>query len=440
MSFKRLGLSTELLGAVETQGYTTPTPIQAKTIPEIFKGRDILAGAQTGTGKTAAFSLPLLQMLSENPSVKKRRKPRVLVLTPTRELAAQVGESVKTYGRRLSLRSTVVYGGVNINPQIERFRRGIDMVVATPGRLLDHCLHYTVDLSHVEFLVLDEADRMLDMGFIHDIRKILEYLPEDRQNLMFSATYSKSIKQLADTILDNPAHIEVARRNTAAEAVTQYIHPVERSRKRELLSSLITNGNWKQVLVFTRTRHGANRLTKQLSKTGIQSAAIHSDKSQATRTRTLAGFKKGEIRVLVATDVAARGLDIENLPHVVNFDLPTVPEDYVHRIGRTGRAGQNGVAVSLVCRDEQESLAGIQKLLKQKIRVKKVDGYHMEEVAPKKAKSTKKKPAGYRGKSKTKKNASTGKPSKSVKKGGGRSRRPNRNGAPKSAAGKRRRS
>ncbi len=396
MSFDNLGLSDELLSALITKGYTTPTPIQTKTIPEVFNGSDILAGAQTGTGKTAAFALPILQILSENPFRKKRRRPRALILTPTRELAAQVADNVKAYGRRLALRSTVVYGGVNINPQIERFQRGVDIVVATPGRLLDHCHHYTVDLSYVEFLVLDEADRMLDMGFIHDIRKIMEYIPEERQNLMFSATYSKSIRHLADSILTNPVKIDVAPRNTTAEAVTQQFHPVERNRKRELLTDLIHDGKWNQVLIFTRTKHGANRLTKQLSKSSIQAAAIHSNKSQATRTRTLRDFKKGSIRVLVATDVAARGLDIDSLPYVVNFDLPKVPEDYVHRIGRTGRAGQNGIAVSLVCRDELDSLKKIEQLLKQKITLKKIDGFQLETPETGKTKNVKKKTTGFR--------------------------------------------
>ena len=381
MSFDTLGLNTELLSAVEAQGYTKPTPIQAKAIPVIFSGRDIMAGAQTGTGKTAAFALPLLQILSETPSLKKRRRPRVLILTPTRELAAQVGESVQSYGRRLSLRSAVVYGGVKITRQIDRFQRGVDIVVATPGRLIDHADRFTVDLSRVEYLVLDEADRMLDMGFIHDIRAIIDYLPPERQNLMFSATYSKSIRKLADTILNNPELIEVAKRNTAAEAVTQLVHPVERGQKRALLSKLILDGKWQQVLVFTRTKRRANSLTKQLKQDGIRATAIHSDKMQSERTRALADFKKGAIRILVATDVAARGLDIDTLPHVVNFDLPNVPEDYVHRIGRTGRAGQVGVAISLVCRDEEEYLEKIQKLLKQKIPIEMINGFQMEDIS-----------------------------------------------------------
>ncbi|MCK5313395.1 MAG: DEAD/DEAH box helicase [Desulfobacteraceae bacterium] len=426
MSFENLGLSVELLQAIKSQGYTKPTPIQAKAIPEIFKGRDILAGAQTGTGKTAAFSLPLLQMLSTKPSSKQQRKPRVLVLAPTRELAAQVGESMQAYGRRLSLRSTMIYGGVNINPQIDRFKRGVDIVVATPGRLLDHAQRHTINLSCIEFLVLDEADRMLDMGFIKDIKKIVSYLPKNRQNLLFSATYTNSIKKFAEDLLDKPAHIEVARRNTAAEMVTQYVHPVERGRKRELLSSLIRGKNWNQVLVFTRTKHGANRLTKQLMKDGIKAAAIHGNKSQNVRTRTLADFKKGAVRTLVATDVAARGLDINSLPHVVNFDLPNVPEDYVHRIGRTGRAGQNGVALSLVCREEQGFLLNIQKLLKQKISIKEIEGFQMEKNSGTPAKKTISKKAKSPWKPKRKRTASSGRRDRSPQ--AARSRRKNSKG------------
>jgi len=425
MSFENLGLSVELLGAVKKEGYTTPTPIQTKAIPAIFNGRDILAGAQTGTGKTAAFALPMLQMLSKNPSLKKRRKPRALVLTPTRELAAQVGTSMQAYGRRLSLRIMMVYGGVNINPQIDRFQRGVDIVVATPGRLLDHAQRHTIDLSQIEFLVLDEADRMLDMGFIKDIQKIVSYLPENRQNLLFSATYTGSIRKFADNLLDNPEHIEVARRNTAAEMVTQYVHPVERGRKRELLSSLIRGEKWNQVLVFTRTKHGANRLTRQLMSDGIKAAAIHGNKSQNVRTRTLADFKKGLVRTLVATDVAARGLDINRLPHVVNFDLPNVPEDYVHRIGRTGRAGQNGVAVSLVCRDDHGFLLNIQKLLKQKISIKEIEGFQME----KKTKTSAQKTPGKRSQSlwrpKGRKPASNGRRGRSTQAAPGRNRSSN---------------
>ncbi len=364
MSFDTLGLRAELLSAIATQGYTTPTPIQTEAIPVIFEGCDLLAGAQTGTGKTAAFALPIVQMLSEVIPKEKRRRPRALVLVPTRELAAQVSEQMQNYGRRLSLRSTTIYGGVNIRAQIERLHRGVDIVVATPGRLLDHAERATINLTRIEFLVLDEADRMLDLGFIDDILKVAEYLPGQRQTMLFSATYSQSIKQLADELLDQPRRIEVARRQIAADAVTQAVYVVERSRKREMLSHLIRKGEWNQVLVFARTRYGADKLTEELLFDGIKAAAIHSNKSQSVRTRTLAEFKRGELRVLVATDVAARGLDIQRLPHVVNYDLPQVPEDYVHRIGRTGRAGEDGVALSLVCPAEQPQLQAIEKLLK----------------------------------------------------------------------------
>jgi ATP-dependent RNA helicase RhlE len=364
MSFESLGLRPELLSAIASQGYAAPTPIQAAAIPAIFEGCDLLAGAQTGTGKTAAFALPIVQMLGESIPVEKRRKPRALVLVPTRELAAQVSEQMNNFARRLSLRSTMIYGGVTIQAQIERLHRGVDIVVATPGRLLDHAERGTVDLSRIRFLVLDEADRMLDLGFIDDIQRVAEYLPQKRQTLLFSATYSPSIKQLADELLDHPRRIEVARRTITADAVTQAVYEVERSRKREMLSSLIRTGSWNQVLVFARTRYGADKLTEELHADGITAAAIHSNKSQSIRTRTLAEFKRGEFRVLVATDVAARGLDIERLPHVVNYDLPQVPEDYVHRIGRTGRAGEDGVALSLVSREEQPLLVAIEKLLR----------------------------------------------------------------------------
>ncbi|MCP4996535.1 MAG: ATP-dependent RNA helicase RhlE [Gammaproteobacteria bacterium] len=369
MSFENLGLSAELLRAISEQGYTEPTPIQRKAIPTILEGKDVLAGAQTGTGKTAGFTLPLLQLLSKRPASKGRRPVRTLVLTPTRELAAQVGESVETYGRHLPLKSAVVFGGVKINPQIDKLRRGVDILVATPGRLLDHAGQKTVDLSQVEILVLDEADRMLDMGFIHDIRKILALLPENhsRRNLLFSATFSNEIKQLANRLLNSPELIEVARRNTTAERIEQRVYPVDKSRKRELLSHMIGSHNWRQVLVFTRTKHGANRLAQQLEKDGLSAAAIHGNKSQGARTRALAGFKSGDVRVLVATDIAARGLDIDQLPHVVNFELPNVPEDYVHRIGRTGRAGNEGEAISLVCVDEHKLLRDIERLLKSEI-------------------------------------------------------------------------
>ncbi len=377
MSFDTLGLSAELLRAISEQGYTEPTPVQRKAIPIILDGKDVLAGAQTGTGKTAGFTLPLLQRLSTGPVNNGRRPVRALVVTPTRELAAQVGESIKTYGRHLPLRSAVVFGGVKINPQIATLRRGIDILVATPGRLLDHAGQKTVDLSHVEILVLDEADRMLDMGFIHDIRKVLALLPasHSRQSLLFSATFSDEIKQLADRLLNSPELIEVARRNTTAELIAQRVHPVDKSRKRELLSHMIGSHNWRQVLVFTRTKHGANRLAQQLEKDGLSAAAIHGNKSQGARTRALAGFKSGAVRILVATDIAARGLDIDQLPHVVNFELPNVPEDYVHRIGRTGRAGNEGEAVSLVCIDEHKLLRDIERLLKRSIPCEVLEGY-----------------------------------------------------------------
>ncbi|MDX2457901.1 MAG: ATP-dependent RNA helicase RhlE [Gammaproteobacteria bacterium] len=375
MSFDTLGLSAELLRAVSGQGYSEPTPVQSQAIPVILQGKDILAGAQTGTGKTAGFTLPLLQRLSDSTPGKGRRPVRALILTPTRELAAQVAESVNTYGKYLPLTSTVIFGGVKINPQIARLRTGVDIVVATPGRLLDHVSQKTLDLSAVEILVLDEADRMLDMGFIHDIRKILALLPKRRQNLLFSATYSSDIRQLADKLLDAPVLIEVARRNVPTELVEQVIHPVDRERKRELLSFIVGSQNWRQVLVFTRTKHGANRLSQQLEKDGISSTAIHGNKSQGARTRALANFKCGEVRVLVATDIAARGLDIDQLPHVVNYELPNVPEDYVHRIGRTGRAGNEGQAVSLVCVDEHKLLGDIERLLKRDLSRIVIPGY-----------------------------------------------------------------
>jgi ATP-dependent RNA helicase RhlE len=375
MSFNTLGLSPELLRAIADQGYSKPTPVQRQAIPVILEGKDIMAGAQTGTGKTAGFALPLLQRLSQRSRPKGKHRVRALILTPTRELAAQVEESVATYGKHLSLESTVIYGGVKISPQIEKLRRGIDILVATPGRLLDHAQQRTVDLSGVEILVVDEADRMLDMGFIRDIRKILTLLPRERQNLLFFATFSNEIKTLAEDILNAPVLIEVARRNTAAEGVEQLIHPVDRTRKRELLSFLIGSKNWRQVLVFTRTKHGANRLTKQLEHDGISAAAIHGNKSQGTRTRTLADFKHGDVRVLVATAIASRGLNIDQLPHVVNFELPSVSEDYVHRIGRTGRAEREGTAISLVCIDEREQLQDIERLLKHTIPTEIIEGY-----------------------------------------------------------------
>jgi ATP-dependent RNA helicase RhlE len=378
MSFETLGLSADMLRAVSEEGYTVPTPVQKQAIPYILQGRDVLAGAQTGTGKTAAFTLPLLQRLSTGPApekVKGRKPIRALVLTPTRELASQVEESVRIYGKYLSLTSAVIFGGVNINPQFSMLRKGVDILVATPGRLLDHLGQGSLDLSSVETLILDEADRMLDMGFIRDIRRVIAVLPKKRQNLMFSATYTDEIRTLAEGLLANPASVEVARRNTPAEKVAQRIFPVDRDRKRELLSSLISEGDWRQVLVFTRTKHGANRLAKQLEQDGLTTAAIHGNKSQAARTKALAGFKNGEVRILVATDIAARGLDIDMLPHVVNFELPNVAEDYVHRIGRTGRAGAEGEAISLVCVDENDFLRGIERLLKRNLPREVIPGF-----------------------------------------------------------------
>ncbi len=375
MSFKSLGLSAELLRALAERSYSKPTPVQTQAIPVILKGRDILAGAQTGTGKTAGFALPLLQLLSSRTVVKGKNCVRALILAPTRELAAQVEESVAAYGKYLPLKSAAIYGGVKIDPQIGVLRRGVDILVATPGRLLDHVQQRTVDLSQVEVLVLDEADRMLDMGFIRDIRKVIQLLPRRRQNLLFFATFSRDIKDLVDELLNSPILVEAARRNAAADSVEQLVHPVDRTRKRALLSFLIGSRGWRQVLVFTRTKHGANRLTKQLEHDGISAAAIHGNKSQGTRTRTLEEFKKGGIRVLVATDIASRGIDIQQLPHVVNFELPNVPEDYVHRIGRTGRAKSNGTAVSLVCIEEREQLREIERLLKHPIPEQIIEGF-----------------------------------------------------------------
>ncbi len=373
MLFNQLGLSAELLRAVDEQGYREATPIQREAIPVILEGRDVLAGAQTGTGKTAGFTLPMLQRLQTGRD--DRRRVRALILTPTRELAAQVSESVRTYGRHLPIRAMQIYGGVSIRPQIEKLRNGVDIVVATPGRLLDHLQQRTIDLSHVEVLVLDEADRMLDMGFIRDIRKILKQLPAERQNLLFSATFSKEIRQLAANLLNSPTEVQVAARNVPADRINQVVWPVDQSQKRELLSHQIGSRNWKQVLVFARTKHGADRLSKQLNQDGLNSVALHGNKSQAARTRALSDFKAGKVRVLVATDVAARGLDIERLPHVINYELPHVAEDYVHRIGRTARAGQEGHAVSLVCAEEEKRLAAIERLLKLKIDREDFPGY-----------------------------------------------------------------
>ena len=377
MSFDSLGLNAEILRAVEEQGYRDPTPIQQQAIPMVLAGRDLMACAQTGTGKTAGFTLPLLHILDSQKAAPRsgRRPVRALILTPTRELAAQIGENVRDYSKHMNMRSLVVFGGVSINSQMMKLRGGVDVLVATPGRLLDLEHQRAVDLSTVEILVLDEADRMLDMGFIHDIRRVLSKLPAKRQNLMFSATFSDEIKALASKMLVNPAYVEAAKRNTPSQLVDQSVHFVDRKRKRELLSQMIGEGQWQQVLVFTRTKHGANHLAEQLNKDGISASAIHGNKSQGARTRALDEFKNGKIRVLVATDIAARGLDIDHLPHVVNFELPNVPEDYVHRIGRTGRAECTGEAVSLVCVDEHKLLRDIERLLKFEIKRIALPGY-----------------------------------------------------------------
>ncbi|MCH7538730.1 MAG: DEAD/DEAH box helicase [Proteobacteria bacterium] len=376
MLFNQLGLSADLLRAVEEQGYTEATPIQRKAIPHILEGHDILAGAQTGTGKTAAFTLPMLQRLQKK--VDGPRRIRALILTPTRELAAQVNESVHTYGKYHAIRSMEIYGGVSPRPQITKINRGVDVVIATPGRLLDHVRQGNINLSAVEMFVLDEADRMLDMGFIRDIKQIIKQLPRERQNMLFSATFSQEIRELAGKLLNSPTEIQVAQRNTTVDRVKQLVLPVDKLRKRELLSEQIGRGNWRQVLVFTRTKHGANRLTKQLNIDGIETVAIHGGKGQGARTKALRDFKAGKVRVLVATDIAARGLDIDKLPHVVNFELPHVPEDYIHRIGRTARAGHDGTAVSLVCIDEEKLLADIEKLLNRKIEKQFVPGYEID--------------------------------------------------------------
>ena len=379
MSFAQLGLSADIVRAVTEHGYTIPTPIQAQAIPAVLQGGDLLAGAQTGTGKTAGFTLPVLHRLSTGaaaPTSSTATRPiRALILTPTRELAAQVEESVRTYGKYLKLTSAVIFGGVGINPQIKLLKHGVDILVATPGRLLDHMGQGTVNLSQVEILILDEADRMLDMGFIRDIKKILAVLPKKRQNLLFSATFSEEIKALADGLLNAPAMIEVARRNSTVEIIAQKIHPVDRDKKHPLLAHLIKSNDWQQVLVFTRTKHGANKLVEQLEKDGISGMAIHGNKSQSARTKALAEFKDGKLQVLVATDIAARGIDIDQLPHVVNYDLPNIPEDYVHRIGRTGRAGATGEAVSLVCVDENEMLRDIEKLIKRALPKEVIAGF-----------------------------------------------------------------
>ncbi|MDX2503402.1 MAG: DEAD/DEAH box helicase [Gammaproteobacteria bacterium] len=451
MSFSSLGLSAPILDAIAEKGYDTPSPIQAEAIPAVIEGKDVMAAAQTGTGKTAGFTLPILEMLIKGQRAQ-ANQARVLILTPTRELAAQVGESVATYGKNLPLRSAVVFGGVKINPQMIKLRKGVDVLVATPGRLLDLYNQNAVRFKHLEVLVLDEADRMLDMGFIHDIRKILSFLPKQRQNLMFSATFSDDIRNLAKGMVNNPVEISVSPRNTAAPTVKQWICPVDKKQKPALLTQLICDNQWQQVLVFTKTKHGANRLTRHLEEAGIKAAAIHGNKSQGARTKALANFKRGAIRILVATDIAARGLDIDQLPQVVNFDLPNVSEDYIHRIGRTGRAGASGQAVSLVCADEFKLLSDIENLINQLLTRELIDGFepvhnlpesrlrqhHVRHNKPKKPK------AGHRDGQRSGDNARGHKPSGKNKKHtggqsaagdqtGNRSRRNNRRSNPKPA-------
>ena len=392
MKFDALGLNPAILKAISAKGYTEPSPIQGKVIPEILKGKDVLASAQTGTGKTAGFTLPMLDMLAKK-QPERRRKIKSLILTPTRELAAQIYDNVREYSANLNIKSAVIFGGVNQNPQVRALKEGVDILIATPGRLLDLKAQNVLSLSNIEFFVLDEADRMLDMGFIHDIKKVLKFIPTERQTLLFSATFSKAIKSLAQEFLNNPVQVEAAPENTAAETVTQLIHPVNRTDKVKVIVKLIKDGDWNQVLVFTRTKHKANRVADKLKKSGISSAAIHGDKSQGARTKALAGFKKGSVRVLVATDIAARGLDIPLLPHVVNFELPNIAEDYVHRIGRTGRAGASGEAISLVSHDEEEYITSIEKLLGFKLPRKSIKGFEqssLEEVQEIEAELTKK--------------------------------------------------
>lgn len=425
MQFTDLGLSPEILRALEAQGYTSPTPIQSKAIPAVLAGHDVMACAQTGTGKTAGFTLPILQRLQANSTNRAPRRsqsgagPRVLILTPTRELAAQVEESVRTYGAHLPHTSLVIYGGVGLNPQIAALRRGVDILVATPGRLLDHARQKTVDLSSIEILVLDEADRMLDMGFIHDIRRVLALLPVTRQNLLFSATFSDEIRKLAGSFLQNPEYVESERRNSASELVRQTVYKVDRERKRDLLIDLIRRHEWKQVLVFTRTKWGANGLAEKLSKAGIDAEAIHGNKSQGARQRALGNFKNGTLQVLVATDIAARGIDIEELPHVVNYELPNVPEDYVHRIGRTGRAGSNGEAVSLVCIDEAKLLKDIEKLLKKPIEAITMAGFEPDPTV--KAEPIQLRTEGHRPSGRNRPAANSGKPRKPTEQKGQKS-------------------
>lgn len=430
MTFESLGLTEPLLKAVAEKGYTEPSPIQAKAIPAILNGDDVLASAQTGTGKTAGFTLPMLDLLTDHPP-HKQRKIRALVLTPTRELAAQILDNVKDYKRFIDIRATVIFGGVKQNPQVEQLRKGVDVLVATPGRLLDLHGQGLLRLDYVEFLVLDEADRMLDMGFKRDIMRILDLLPQDRQNLLFSATFSPTIKELAHTFMYKPVMVEAQPENTTTELVDQLIYRIDKSAKTRAITHLIQEGNWEQVLIFTRTKHGANRLAQKLDKKGISSAAIHGDKSQGARTRALAGFKKGDIRVLVATDIAARGLDIPLLPHVVNFELPNEPEAYVHRIGRTGRAGANGRAISLVCEAEDDLLKDIQKLTGMTIPSAVIPGYEPGTAPPPQAQDAARNPRNN-GRSRagggTNRGRGGGKPSGGTSRSGGNRKKNSRNG------------
>ena len=399
MTFEDLGLSEHILKAIKKKGYTTPSPIQEKAIPHILQGKDVLASAQTGTGKTAGFTLPILEDLAATKKPGKR-PIRALILTPTRELAAQVYDNVREYSEHLDIKSAVIFGGVKPKAQIATLRRGVDVLVATPGRLLDLENQGALSLRRVKMFVLDEADRMLDMGFLRDIKKVISLMPAERQNLLFSATFSKDIKALAHTFLKNPVSVEATPENTATETITQKAYNVDKGKKTEVITNLIKNGNWSQVLIFTRTKHGANKLTQKLDKAKITAAAIHGNKSQGARTKALANFKDNSIRVLVATDIAARGLDIPLLPHVINFELPNVPEDYVHRIGRTGRAGAKGEAISLVCSEEMDYKRAIEKVLNERIEMEIIEGYEPKDTAPPKAASTqkkKKKPSGNKG-------------------------------------------
>jgi len=424
MSFKSLGLSEALLKAVSKKGYTTPSPIQQKAIPPVLQGKDVLASAQTGTGKTAGFTLPLLHILSENPK-EKFRPVRALILTPTRELAAQVYANVREYSEFLSLKSAVIFGGVNQKPQVATIRQGVDILVATPGRLLDLQNQGLLSLKRIEIFVLDEADRMLDMGFLRDIQKVINSMPAKRQNLMFSATFSKDIKKLAHGILNNPVHVEATPENTTVEAISQQVYRVAKAKKTGLIIKLISEGHWKQVLVFTRTKHGANKLCEKMIKSNITAAAIHGNKSQGARTKALAGFKSGRVRVLVATDIAARGLDIPLLPHVINFELPNISEDYVHRIGRTGRAGASGQALSLVSADETSFLKGIEKLIEMKLPVAVIEGFEPDpnaSTAP--IKQGQGRNRNHRNSNRNSRNSSNANKSS---KSGNTSRRPNRN-------------